>query len=100
MFYYHVSAQKKPKQYIKELEHIENIYHGHKGRYGYHRIHLTLKNEGIKANHKTIQRLIRQLNLKSTVRPKQYRSYRGDVGKQYLIISNGILKQPSQMKSG
>lgn len=32
-------------------------------------------------NHKTVQRLMGQLNLKSTVRPKKYRSYRGDVGK-------------------
>ncbi|ENG3800753.1 IS3 family transposase [Proteus mirabilis] len=60
---------------------MENIYHEHKGRYGYRRIHLTLKNEGTTLNHKTVQRLMRQLNLKSTVRPKKYRSYRGDVGK-------------------
>ena len=42
---------------------------------------LALINEGIKLNHKTVQRLMGQLNLKSTVRPKKYRSYRGETGK-------------------
>lgn len=81
VFYYHVSALKKPVAYGKELARIETIYHEHKGRYGYRRIHLTLKNEGITLNHKTVQRLMGQLNLKSTVRPKKYRSYRGETGK-------------------
>ncbi|MEZ2682301.1 MULTISPECIES: IS3 family transposase [Providencia] len=81
VFYYHVSAQKRPKQYTQELVRIESIYHEHKGRYGYRRIHLTLRNEGILLNHKTVQRLMKRLNLKSTVRAKKYRSYRGDVGK-------------------
>lgn len=81
VFYYHVSALKKPASYEKELARIKSIYHLHKGRYGYRRIHLTLKNEGIMLNHKTVQRLLGLLNLKSTVRPKKYRSYRGDVGK-------------------
>ncbi|MEX9839936.1 IS3 family transposase [Providencia rettgeri] len=60
---------------------IESIYHEHKGRYGYRRIHLILRNEGILLNHKMVQRLMKRLNLKSTVRPKKYRSYHGDVGK-------------------
>jgi len=81
VFYYHVSALKRPVAYAKELTRIESIYHDHKGRYGYRRIHLTLKHEGITLNHKTVQRLMGRLNLKSTVRPKKYRSYRGSVGK-------------------
>ncbi|HGN1708046.1 TPA: IS3 family transposase [Providencia rettgeri] len=81
VFYYHVSALKKPASYERELTRIESIYHEYKGRYGYRRIHLALKNEGITLNHKTVQRLMGLLNLKSTVRPKKYRSYRGDVGK-------------------
>lgn len=31
-------------------------------------------------NHKTVQRLMKLLCLKSTVRPKRYRSYKGEVG--------------------
>ncbi|WP_156117805.1 IS3 family transposase, partial [Vibrio hyugaensis] len=55
--------------------------HEHKGRYGYRRIHLELRKRDITLNHKTVQRLMRQLGLKSTMRPKKYRSYRGEVGK-------------------
>lgn len=49
-----------------------------KGRYGYRRITLTLVNEyNIKINHKTVQRLMKILELKSIVRPKRrYNSYK------------------------
>lgn len=81
MFYYYVGSLKKPIAYDKELSRIKTIYHEHKSRYGYRRIHLILKNEEITLNHKTVQRFMGLLNLKSIVRPKKYRSYRGDVGK-------------------
>ncbi|KDM89637.1 hypothetical protein EA58_21490, partial [Photobacterium galatheae] len=60
---------------------IKSIYHEHKGRYGYRRIHLELRKQGIILNHKTVQRLMAQLELKSIVRPKKYRAYRGESGK-------------------
>ncbi|WP_211918366.1 IS3 family transposase [Vibrio sp. B1REV9] len=60
---------------------IKSIYHEHKGRYGYRRIHLELKKRGFMLNHKTLQRLMGQINLKSMVRIKEYRSYRGESGR-------------------
>jgi transposase InsO family protein len=60
---------------------INEIYHKHKGRYGYRRITLELRNEGILINHKEVQRLMGVLGLKSMVRMKKYKSYKGDVGK-------------------
>ena len=60
---------------------IKDIFEQHKGRYGYRRITATLNNAGEKINHKTVQRLMGELQIKSTVRPKKYRSYRGQVGK-------------------
>jgi putative transposase len=36
---------------------------------------------GTKVNHKTVQSLMGKLGLKSLVRPKKYRSYKGEVGK-------------------
>lgn len=42
-------------KYIKEL--IKQIYHIHKGRFGYRRITLEIKNKGILINHKTVLRL-------------------------------------------
>ena len=60
---------------------IKSIYHKNKGRYGYRRIHLTLRNKGFIINHKTVQRLMKALGLVCRVRIKKYKSYKGDVGK-------------------
>ena len=68
---------------------ISTIYHDHKGRYGYRRITLELRNQGFLINHKTVQRLMKELGLKSLVRMKKYRSYKGNVGK----IAPNILKR-------
>ncbi|WP_252023689.1 IS3 family transposase [Vibrio sp. SCSIO 43136] len=81
VFYYQVQASKRSDSYTIERELIKSIYHEHKGRYGYRRIHLELKKLEFVINHKTVQRLMEELGLKSTVRPKKYRSYRGETGK-------------------
>ncbi len=60
---------------------IKAIYDKNKGRYGYRRITATLRRQGNVINHKTVQRLMEELHLKSLVRLKKYRSYRGHVGK-------------------
>ena len=39
------------------------IYHENKGRYGYRRITMELRNRGIPLNHKTVQRLMKELGL-------------------------------------
>jgi putative transposase len=59
---------------------ITTIYHEHKGRYGYRRITDELHNEGHPINHKKVQRIMRELGLKSIVRMKKYRSYKGTFG--------------------
>ena len=71
----------KPDKYAE----IKEIYHFNKGRYGYRRITLEVRNRGYSINHKTVQKLMGQLNLKSLVRIKKYRSYRGQTG---LILPN------------
>lgn len=60
---------------------IQDLYHQHKGRYGYRRITLALRSSGALINHKRVQRLMSELGLKSKVRPKQYRFYKGHVGR-------------------
>ena len=60
---------------------IQTIYARHKGRYGYRRITATLRQLGQRINHKSVQRLMRQLQIKSLVCPKKYRSYKGAVGR-------------------
>ena len=80
-FYYQVKQNKLPDKYkvIKKL--IQSIYHQHKGRYGYRRITDELKNKGIIINHKTVLRLMKLLGLKSIIRLKKYKSYKGEQGK-------------------
>lgn len=60
---------------------ITEIYHNHKGRYGYRRITLELRNQNVLLNHKTVYRLMRQLGLSCKIRTKKYKSYRGQPGK-------------------
>ncbi len=80
-FYYHQKRTKSADKYqvIKEL--IKSIYHRHKGRYGYRRITDELNSKGIIINHKTVLRLMKFLGLKSLIRVKKYKSYKGEQGK-------------------
>ena len=80
-FYYHQKKVKSADKYqvIKEL--IKSIYHKHKGRYGYRRITDELNSKSIIINHKTVLRLMKLLGLKSLIRVKKYKSYKGEQGK-------------------
>ncbi|HBR4764344.1 TPA: IS3-like element ISKpn1 family transposase, partial [Klebsiella pneumoniae] len=59
---------------------IRKIYHYHKGRYGYRRITLALRKQGLRINHKTVQRLMAELSLRSVIRAKKYRAWKGRTG--------------------
>jgi putative transposase len=48
---------------------------------GYRRITLAIKGKGIVINHKTVLRLMKILGLKSLIRIKKYKSYKGEQGK-------------------
>ena len=80
-FYYQQAALQVVDKYATTKDQIKAIYDLHKGRYGYRRITATLRGQGSVINHKTVQRLMEELKLKSLVRLKKYRSYRGQVGK-------------------
>lgn len=71
----------KTDKYAEIKEQIKSIYHENQGRYGYRRITDELHNRGYAINHKTVQRLMRVLQLKCMVRLKRYRSYKGEKGK-------------------
>ncbi len=72
---------KNVDKYKTIKEEITAIYHENKGRYGYRRITAELHNRNFPLNHKTVQRLMRELGLVCRVRMKKYRSYKGEVGK-------------------
>lgn len=80
-FYYHQKQGKSPDKYKETKELIKVIYQRHKGRYGYRRITDELQNRGLIINHKTVLRLMNLLGLKSIIRVKKYKSYKGENGK-------------------
>ncbi len=80
-YYYYIATGNKPDKYTEAKKRIVQIFHENKGRYGYRRILSCLRSENIVINHKTVQRLMKELNLHCMVRLKKYRSYKGEAGK-------------------
>lgn len=78
-FYYQAKVLEAGDRYAGLKTRIRAIYERHKGRYGYRRIAVALGHAGEVVNHKTVQRLMQGLGLKSLVRLKKYRSYRGQL---------------------
>ncbi|HET6553706.1 MAG TPA: IS3 family transposase [Dyella sp.] len=79
-FYYQVQAMAAGDKQADLKARIRAVYDCHKGRYGYRRITAALSQTGDVINHKVVQRLMRKMDLKSRVRVKKYRSYRGEQG--------------------
>ena len=90
-YFYHVSNMNKVNEIGKETENqIVSIFNENKGRYGYRRITLELKNRGLNVNHKKVQRIMKELGLQSIQRPKRrYNSYKGTIGK----VADNLLKR-------
>lgn len=88
-YFYHQKSSKINDKYSDLKQQIKVIYHQHKGRYGYRRITLALRNTGLIVNHKCVQRLMISMKLKSRIRVVKYRSYKGQVGK----IANNVLQR-------
>jgi transposase InsO family protein len=89
-FYYQIKALEAADEYAAVKVRIRQIYEEHKGRYGYRRVTAALRQTGETVNHKTVQRLMRKLGLKSLVRPKKYRSYRGP---GHVSVANLLQRQ-------
>lgn len=80
-FYYQQNLLRLTDKHASLKVRIRSIFDRHKGRYGYRRITAAIRREGIIVNHKTVQRLMGGLGLKSRVRIKKYHAYRGEVGR-------------------
>ena len=78
-FYYQAKVLEAGDKHASLKSRIKAAYERHKGRYGYRRITCELRQGGQTVNHKTVQRLMNSLGLKSLVRPKRYRSYQGEL---------------------
>ena len=91
-FYYHLKRLGNASKYEKEKKRIQEIFRESKGRYGYRRITLQLRNDGYAINHKTVEKLMQELGIKCLIRKKRYRSYKGTVGKIAPNILNRDFK--------
>ena len=78
-FYY--NNRQKPDKWAIERQRIAELYYQNKGRYGYRRLTLAMRNEGYVINGKTVRRLMAETGIKCQVRMKKYKSYKGEVGK-------------------
>ena len=87
-----------PDKYKEVKAEIIKIYYENKGRYGYRRITTEVHNHGFSINHKTVQRLMKELGLVCHVRIKKYRSYKDEVGKiaPNLLNRNFYAEKPNQ----
>ncbi len=98
VYYYHFNNLNNPNKYenIKVL--IQEIYDSSKGRYGYRRITLAIKNKGIVINHKTVSKIMKELGIVCQVRMKKYKSYKGEVGKttENLLKRDFVATKPLQ----
>jgi putative transposase len=88
-FYYYLKKFVQPEKDSTVKAEIIRIYHQHKGRYGYRRITASLRNKGMKINHKKVERLMKEAGIKSLVRVKKYQSYKGQQG----TIARNLLKR-------
>ena len=78
-FYY--NHRPKPDKWAVERRRIAELYHQNKGRYGYRRLAMAMRNEGYVINGKTVRKLMAEAGIKCQVRMKKYKSYKGEVGK-------------------
>lgn len=78
-FYYHLKTSEAEDACADVKNQIRSIYERNQGRYGYRRVAAQLRQDGEVVNHKKVQRLMQSMSLKSLVRPKKYRSYRGEI---------------------
>ncbi|MGU7776413.1 IS3 family transposase [Burkholderia sp. MR1-5-21] len=97
-FYYQLRTLDADDRHADLKAKIRMVFERHKGRYGYRRVTAAIRQAGHLVNHKAVQRLMQQLQLKSLVRSKKYRSWRGEVGQAApnLLQRQFSATQPNQ----
>lgn len=97
-YYYYVKRMDTQDKYSEIKEQITAIFAENRGRFGYRRVTLELRNRGYCINHKTVQKLMKSLGLFCRVRMKKYQSYKGEVGKiaPNLLERNFEADKPNQ----
>lgn len=86
-FFYHL--QLKIDKNVAIRQEVVEIYRKNDGNYGYRLITLALRKMFGAINHKRVQAIMQQLDLKGKCKQRKYRSYKGEVGK----IAENLLRQ-------
>lgn len=77
---YQANRLRGPDKYAALRTEIHTLFHMVDGRYGYRRIHASLKNSGIVVSEKVVRRLMKQDGLTvQCIRQKKYSSYAGEI---------------------
>ena len=88
-YYYYLKHVNEDK-YEDVKKDIAEVFNENKSRYGYRRILVELRKKGYTLNHKTVLKLMRNLNLRGKQSKNgRYRSYKGEIGK----VADNLLKR-------
>lgn len=79
-FYYQLKARETGDKYAELKDRIQDVFTLHKGRYGYRRVAKTIRQAGHVISQNTVQGLMGKLGLKSLVRIRKYKSFKGEIG--------------------
>lgn len=88
-FYYQRTALQATEKHDELRAEIQAIYDRHRGRYGYRRVTAALRNQGRVANHKMVQRLMSEMQLKAKIRVKRFQWFEG----QGSLVAPNLLKR-------
>jgi putative transposase len=78
-FYHHEKTLQAADKYAELKNQIQAIYDLHKGRYGYRRIAETVRQMGFLVCPNTVQKIMVAMGLRSLVRIKKYKSFKGEI---------------------
>ena len=96
-YYYQRTVRNKPDKYLPVRAQIASVFNENRGVYGYRRIDLALKREGITLSEKVIRQIMQEEGLAVFV-PKRakYSSYLGEITPEVdnIISRNFHAKQP------
>jgi len=76
-----MATMKRIDKYSDIEQEMRELFEKHKQRLGYRSMQDQLRLQNIGINHKTILKLMKELNLVCKVKRKKYKSYKGEVGK-------------------
>ena len=96
---YQKKQLEKADKYLAQKARIVELFEENKSRYGYRRIHLLLKKEGITLSEKIVRRIMKDEHLEvRKKRKKKYSSYKGEItpAVENLIQRNFHADKPNQ----